>query len=378
MIALVQKRGTVAVTAVVVVMLIALSLYRPSIPYDRINIKLKSLKHQEQKIGTAAHTPKPYTSPAPHHPSLSSEKLAIVTFLSSTLDKGDDWETDEYFLATRLLAWQLLHSPTTKIRRENLDFFVVVTPSVSQPRRDRLEKDGAKLWPVDFLYAEWLRGTNHEMRWDDLMGKLRVWQMVEYSRVLLLDGDIILREPLDGIFDDPGAQFQTTNRSTAVQSPLPEGSDPPLLPDKYMLGGTHETIGPNHVFPPTFENNGLQKYGYFNAGFFLLSPNEQLFEYYTRLMNTKDGFDPQYMEQNLLNRIHSWDGALPWTLIDVKWNMVCVTDADLDGGVKSLHQKWFVNPQSGSERVRDIGMRARWEMQGWYDAMDLAKEGKMS
>ncbi|PVH98459.1 glycosyltransferase family 8 protein, partial [Periconia macrospinosa] len=287
------------------------------------------------------------------------EKLAIVTFLSGTLDKNDDWETDEYFQATRLLAWQLIHSNSTKIRRPNLDFYVAVTPSVSQSRRDRLEQDGAKLWPVDFLYAEWLHDTRHEMRWDDLMGKLRVWQMVEYSRVLLLDGDIILLEPLDDVFDDPGAQFRRTDRS-----------EPPLLPDEYVLGGTHETIGPNHVFPPTFENNGLQKYGYFNAGFFLLAPNLQLFEYYMRLMNTKDGFDAEFMEQNLLNRIHSWQGPLPWTLIDVKWNMVAVNDGDLDAGVKSMHQKWFKDPTSGSRRVRDIGMRARWEMQGWYDAMD--------
>ncbi|KAF1961544.1 nucleotide-diphospho-sugar transferase [Byssothecium circinans] len=384
MVAFAQKRGIIAaVAATILTTLLMLTLVGPSVPYPRINIGGKTSDEHKKKPswGTAVHNPKPASSHSSStqpssatQPNPSEEKLAIVTFLSGTLDKEDNWEDDEYFSATRLLAWQLLHSPATKIRRQNLDFYVIVTPSVSKSRRERLEKDGAKLWPVEFLYAEWLRGTDHEMRWDDLMGKLRVWEMVEYSRVLLLDGDIILREPLDGIFDDPGTKFQVTNRSSAVKFPLPKGEELPELPDQYMLGGTHETIGPVHEFPPTFENNGLQKYGYFNAGFFLLAPNLQLFDYYCRLMNTKDGFDPRYMEQNLLNRIHAWDGALPWKLIDVKWNMVAVNDADLDGGVKSMHQKWFVEPTSHSQRVRDISMKARWEMQGWYDAMDQARE----
>ncbi|KAF2640541.1 nucleotide-diphospho-sugar transferase [Massarina eburnea CBS 473.64] len=357
-----------------------LTLVGPTVPYPRLGFGSKTGDEHHKKPPT--HDPKP-AFPIPTsqpsnaiQPNPADEKLAIVTFLSGTLDKEDDWENDEYFEATRLLAWQLLHSPATKIRRKNLDFYIIVTPSVSQSRRSRLEKDGAKLWPVDFLYADWLRETDHEMRWDDLMGKLRVWQMVQYSRVLLLDGDIILREPLDAIFDDVGTRFQITNRSSSVPYPLPEHEVLPLLPDQYMLGGTHETIGPDHVFPPTFDNNGLQKFGYFNAGFFLLAPNLLLFDYYCRLMNTKNAFDPRYMEQNLLNQVHAWSGALPWKLVHVKWNMVAVNDADLDGGVKSMHQKWFVEPTSGSKRVREISLRARWEMQGWYDALDFAAEVK--
>ncbi|KAF2676229.1 glycosyltransferase family 8 protein, partial [Lentithecium fluviatile CBS 122367] len=306
-------------------------------------------------------------------PDAKGEKLAFATFLSGTLDHDEDLDNDNYFIATRLLCWQLLHSPRTKITNPNIDVVVMVTPSVSASRRERLKKDGAIVYPVDSLHADWLKKTSHEARWDELMAKLRAWQMTEYSRILLLDGDIILQKPLDDIFTDKGAQITKSLDPASVKNKNAVPKNSPPLPEQYLLGGLGETHNHIHPYPPTWED-GLQKPGYFNAGFFMLHPNPALFDYYNHILQTPDSFDPTYMEQNLLNMVHNWDGPLPWTEISVTWNIARVNDNDLDQGVVSAHDKWWKEPLSGSQRIRDFFHQQRWEMQGWYDALDNVKK----
>jgi len=308
-------------------------------------------------------------------PEKEGEQLAFATFLSGTLDHDEDLDHDNYFIATRLLCWQLLHSPRTKIQNPNIDVVVMVTPSVSESRIKRLKKDGATVIPVASLHAEWLKKTQHEKRWDELMAKLRAWQMTQYSRLLLLDGDIILQKPLDDIFNDKGAQIKKSLDPTAVKNKDAVLKDSPPLPEQYLLGGLGETHNHVHPYPPTWDD-GLQKRGYFNAGFFMLHPNNASFEYYNHILQTPDAFDPTYMEQNLLNKVHNWDGPLPWTEISVTWNIARVNDNDLDQGVVSAHDKWWKDPLSNSTRIRDSFHQQRWEMQGWYDALDSLQEKK--
>jgi hypothetical protein len=68
--------------------------------------------------------------------------------------------------------------------------------------------------------------------------------------------------------------------------------------------------------------------------------------------------------------VHNWDGPLPWKEISVTWNIARVNDNDLDQGVVSAHDKWWKDPLSNSTRIRDLFHQQRWEMQGWYDAVD--------
>lgn len=308
------------------------------------------------------------------------EKLAIVTFLSGTLNqKDDDLDNDNYFVATRMLVWQLLHQEDTRVERDDIDVLVMVTPSVTESRRARLQKDGATIYPVEFVEArsDWFKTTDHEHRWDDMFTKYRAWEMTQYSRILLLDGDIILRGRIDGIFDDPGAQFRPTLRDANRTAVIPQNTTDPIpeLPDKYVIAGLGETAHAFHPFPPTWED-GLQRFGVFNAGFFMLSPSKALYDLYVAILNTPNGFDPKYPEQNILNMVHDWSGPMPWKEIDYKWNIVHVNDADMDGGVVSIHLKWFWKPQSKSEQVMKLSQRVRWEMHGWYHGRDLALEGK--
>ena len=80
------------------------------------------------------------------------------------------------------------------------------------------------------------------------MTKLRVLQMTQYDRILMLDGDTLLRNPLDGVFDDPSAQIQKVVPPKGYK-PL-EGEAP--LPETYLMAGKSEVHcwHMQHDFPP--------------------------------------------------------------------------------------------------------------------------------
>ncbi|KAF2014004.1 glycosyltransferase family 8 protein [Aaosphaeria arxii CBS 175.79] len=302
-----------------------------------------------------------------------NERLAYVTFLSGTVDAGDDLEKDNYFVAVRILIWQLKHNPGTRTKH---DVVVMVTPTVSKSRRERLKRDGAIIYPVDFLHTKndaWIHPEQH--RWDDVITKMRVWEMTQYDRILMLDGDSMLRSSLDGVFDDPGAKVLRTKEWTSANK-TEEGVDKDseykeaALPETYLLGSLSEVWDSTHDFPP-LNGTGLKKIGYMNAGFFLLAPSRAAFKYYKSLMNIPNSFDPRYPEQNLMNYAHRWNGPMPWKEVSYHWNIRCPTENDFANGLVSMHEKWWKQPYLyENKKVKEWLLTRRYEMKGWYDAWD--------
>lgn len=183
----------------------------------------------------------------------------------------------------------------------------------------------------------------------------------------MLDGDMILLDTLDGIFNDPAAQIANTSHN--ISNP----SDEPSIPSDYLLASIGEVASDDHAFPPDWDH-GLKKPGYFCAGFFMLKPNKQIFDYYIALLDIPNRFNPEYMEQNLLNYAHRWDGPMPWKELQYSWNIRSVNDNDLDKGLVSMHEKWWEEPWSKSQRVKDIFTSMRWEMEGYYLARDRSQQ----
>ncbi|KAF2756921.1 nucleotide-diphospho-sugar transferase [Pseudovirgaria hyperparasitica] len=298
------------------------------------------------------------------------EKVAFATWYSSTVNEnGDNWQDDVYFTATRMLAYQLLHDPKTKTRN-NIPFIILCTPDVSEARRARLAKDGATIHPVDWLTpnTDWMQKSGGAQRetWHDIMSKLHVYELTDYSRVLLIDGDTLLQSPLDQIFDDPMAQLMQTNNDPELTK-----DDEAPLPEKYLLASTAEVEGPDHSFPPTDEE--VRNPDYFCAGFFMLAPSKEMYEHVVSVMNIEDRFSPLYMEQNLLNYVHRRDGPMPWTGLDRTWNIRDLNENDLDGGVVSAHMKWWEEPLSHHQKVKDWFLAVRWKMEGYYQGYDELK-----
>lgn len=86
-------------------------------------------------------------SPEPTDVAPVKSKYAFATFLASDFTDSPDEiiDNDEYFVATRILAYQILHAPDTK-SPSGIPFIVLVNEGVSEAKRERLRRDGAIVW----------------------------------------------------------------------------------------------------------------------------------------------------------------------------------------------------------------------------------------
>ena len=285
-----------------------------------------------------------------------SSRFAIATFLSSSDPKNifDQTEEDFYFVATRTLAYQLLHDEQTRCNK-SIPFLVLVTSEVAQDKRDRLSQDGATVVPVEDVPLRWWIKTGIT-RWKDQFTKLRIFEMVEYDRVLFIDADTLLTRPIDGIFDEPTVRIPATTLSHRTDQI--KGDEAPL-PAKYVFGARSDnalTGERDHPFPPPPTN-------VFSAGFWLAAPSKETFAYLMSVMGHYRRFNPTTMEQSLLNYAFRREGCMPWIEIDYRWSATWPNLSDLGGGVASLHEKFG---WTGPEELQQLWRDAREKMEVFF------------
>ncbi|KAF2769551.1 nucleotide-diphospho-sugar transferase [Teratosphaeria nubilosa] len=287
---------------------------------------------------------------------------AYATFLAGPYEPEliDDIHRDKYFIATRILAYQLLHAPETRTQN-HYPFIVLVTDDVPEHKRDRLRRDGAMVWEAPALDSGWVK--TEISTWQKVLSKLRLWQLTQFERIAFLDGDTVLTTPLDGIFEDRAVNERITNDNAGAIS-----ADESPMPFSYVLAGVPEMNAAHH-FPPTDEQNDWPNVNYLNAGFFVLKPSLQLMQYYATLTAIPERFDPHLPEQNLLNYAHRREGNMPWVQLDTRWNMHYPTVDDLKGGVASLHEKWW---DPVNKDLKPFLQSWRWRMEGYWEARDAS------
>lgn len=295
-------------------------------------------------------------------PSLKTtkSKYAYATFLGPNPDQAEeqDISNDLYFVAARLLAYQLLHAPETRTTHD-IPFVVLVSEGVTEVKRERLRKDGAIVWERELIDAAWI--DTPVPGWRTVLTKLRLWELTQFERICFFDGDTVLSKPVDEVFEDPAVQLQSTgnDREEVKNDEAPQ-------PPQYVFAGMQE-ISPIHKYPPTEENHDWPNFWYLNAGFFVMEPRLDVLAYYLSLLEVPDRFVRTFPEQNLLNYAHRPEGNMPWAHLDTKWNMHFVNKEDVDGGLHSLHAK-FWNPSD--ERLVPFLESWRWRMEGFHQARD--------
>jgi alpha-N-acetylglucosamine transferase len=294
-----------------------------------------------------------------HMPSVKpSQKLAYMTLLTNTMHAPENPSDDRYFMATRILGYQLMHQPSTKTQK-NIPFVVLVTADVIQSKRDLLVADGAIVIEVKTVDVDtsWVIGEMPE--WKDVMDKLRAWEFVQYEKVAFLDGDFILNRCMDGIFDDPATERTPLTKSNTL--PEDEGE----LPETYVLATVAE-VNPFHKYPPTAENNDYKDPNYFNAGFFIFAPDLKLYSHFQEILTHKGRFDPKYPEQNLLNYAFRREGQMPWVEMEGSWHIRFPSVHDKESGVASMHDKWWSAHMD--KKLQPYYDSIRWKMEGYYEA----------
>jgi alpha-N-acetylglucosamine transferase len=287
-------------------------------------------------------------------PQQPQQRRAYATFFSSRVE--NDTVDDPYFTATRVLTYQFLHHPSTRSQLD-IPFLVLVPPHITEYKRQVLRAEGATVVPIELLVPKNNTLNPSNTRWVDQFCKIRLFEMLQYDRILYLDTDMLLTKSLDGIWDEPAAQ---SVRTTGTNESFIRSDEAPL-PSTYLFTGVSDT-GINHAFPPK-EGNDI------NGGFWLIRPDLTLYNYYLSLMEIEGRFDPTFMEQNMLSYAHRREGNMPWTAFPMgKWNANWPNSRDVDGGCASLHDKfWRADNQDWIDRrVVEMWWRMQGSMEGFW------------
>ncbi|KAK5081348.1 hypothetical protein LTR05_008142 [Lithohypha guttulata] len=196
------------------------------------------------------------------------------------------------------------------------------------------------------------------------MSKLRAWELTDYSRLLMLDGDMLLRRPIDNVFDELNA---TIIDSRSIPEKEVKHDENPI-PAKYLLAGGPEVRGTLHHFPPSRENGDFIHPTGCNLGFVMLAPSREMFEYYMSILKIEGRFNSATMEQSLLNYAHRPEGAMPWQDLPFTYNTRTPIEEDIVGNVASIHEKWW----TGSKNYPPLRKwyRSKEEMEKFYIARD--------
>lgn len=192
-------------------------------------------------------------------------------------------------------------------------------------------------------------------QWQDVLTKLRLFEQIQYDKMLFLDSDTLITKPMDGIFDDDAAQVQPNLGDTGEKTTR---ADEGPQPETYLFAGNAGSGGYAHVYPPPKGNN-------LNAGCMVFRPSLDLFEYYMRLVKLTDRYNPRTPEQSLWAYAHRRDGNMPWKQLHHDWNVNWAVYADKEHGIASLHSKFW--ELDHDKELRDFAMKIRWMMEGFFE-----------
>jgi alpha-N-acetylglucosamine transferase len=282
-------------------------------------------------------------------------KFAFATFLSTRVQ--NETEDDPYFTAARVLAYQLLHHPTTRTKN-NIPLLVLTPSHVSQHKKDVLSREGAIIIPVEPVKPknDWL--VPFRDNWVDQFSKLRLLQLTDYDRILYMDNDMLLTKCLDDIFHEPVVQEMQNIKDIKSEIKEDEGG----LPSTYLFVGVSDTGGSKHP-TPAIERDEL------NGGFWLVRPDTALFAYYLRILEIPSRFDSSFMEQGLLNYAHRREGNMPWRAFEAgRWNVNWPSSKDAAYGTATLHDKFWdpANEEWIDRKLVEMWWRMQGAMEGYW------------
>ncbi|KAK4561068.1 hypothetical protein LTR86_005023 [Recurvomyces mirabilis] len=296
--------------------------------------------------------------------------IAYATFLPATgnENEGDPrpLQDDGPFTSARLLAYQLLHSQTVGTNT-SIPFLILCTRNLLKAKRERLKKDGATV-----ILVEDLAPTHEYEERKNILARLRIFQLTQYSKILYLDPNTLVTRNLDKIFYD-----EATLTASTGTLPAPASSDPKIpqaensaaaLPRTYMFAAHASTQSYAHSYPPNYaaEHDFL-------PAFHIFAPGKVVFEYYLSLLREKTAMWSRVKNpaEEVLKHAHRRAGAMPWRPVWYGWNIDWPGEGDWRGGAHSFTAEfWDGGDPSLDPFLKGIWREQRAEMEGFYRGRD--------
>ncbi|KAF5737093.1 hypothetical protein HS088_TW14G01250 [Tripterygium wilfordii] len=164
---------------------------------------------------------------------------------------------------------------------------VAVLPDVPEDHREILDSQGCIVQEIEPVYPP-ENQTQFAMAYYVInYSKLRIWEFVEYEKMIYLDGDIQVFENIDHLFDNPDGYLYAVMDCFCE----PTWSSSPQFKIWYCQQCPDKIPWPMEMGPPPPL--------YFNAGMFVFEPN--LLTYFDLLETLKISPTTSFAEQDYLN-----------------------------------------------------------------------------
>ncbi|KAG8906190.1 hypothetical protein FRB99_007406 [Tulasnella sp. 403] len=201
----------------------------------------------------------------------SNRKAAWVTLL-----------TNPHYLPGLILIHQTLKAANTRY-----PLVVMATPQLDATSRALITRRGMSIRDIDLLKPR--PGTHHladhDKRFEDTWTKLRVFELVEYDRVVLMDADMLVRKNMDELMD-----MQLPNDCIAASHVC--ACNPRRLthyPRDWIPENCAHTpmVAPDCLAnPPRITANSPRPYRLLNSGLVVLTPSLKTFSGIEEFLHT--------------------------------------------------------------------------------------------
>ncbi|KAJ7492501.1 nucleotide-diphospho-sugar transferase [Mycena latifolia] len=210
------------------------------------------------------------------------------------------------------LAGALVLDAGLKDTESKYPLVVMVTPEVPQEARDVLIKRGIPLRDIRSLQpGEGVHSlADSDARLRDTWTKLRVFELEEFDRAVLLDADMLVKENIDDLMEMelPPGGIAAAHACACNPRKIPH------YPADWIPENCAFTAVPSPTAPPTTPAEQPRPYGLLNSGTVVLEPSLELAKGLYHFLDTDERVPTfRFPDQDLLSAYFQgkWT-ALPW------------------------------------------------------------------
>ncbi|KAF9019451.1 nucleotide-diphospho-sugar transferase [Hymenopellis radicata] len=271
------------------------------------------------------------------------------------------------------LAGLLVVDYGLRAARTKYPFVVMVTETLPEDARTILKKRGLKMVDIGSIRP----GSGRESfdmtdaRFSDTWSKIRVFELVEYDRVVLLDADMVVRRNMDELMDMDLGPNEIAAAHVCACNPRKR---PHYPPDWIPENCPHTAVHTPQSSPPRWSPGKPRPYSELNSGLVVLNPSSDLASGIMNRLATCHVEKYYFPDQDLLSE--HFKGAwkpLPWYYNALRTLKVIHPRMWSDDEVRCVH--YILADKPWMERVSPQGVSPFDEMNRWWWA-DFAKLGE--
>ncbi|KIK71602.1 glycosyltransferase family 8 protein [Collybiopsis luxurians FD-317 M1] len=241
--------------------------------------------------------------------------------------------TKKTYLPGVLVLWHGLKSVESKY-----PLVVMVTPYLQHEARTVLAKCGIETYAIDGLMPDSSRHTgvaDHDERLREAWTKLRVFELIDFERVVLVDADMVIRRNMDELLEIPLALDEIAAAHVCACNPMKLAHYPA---DWVPPNCAHTAVKSPSDLPPAWSMTSPRPYGQLNSGTVVLNPSSALSEAIIQYLNTENLESFAFADQDLLTAFFKgkWE-PLPWYYNALKTLRVIHPQLWSDEEVRCLH-----------------------------------------